>query len=122
MNNQLHKVYSDLYDELNPDFKKYWCVASNVRILLPPFFKTKKQVTFRNRYNLMSEHEIMEIINDTIDGYFPGTRDRHVEEVISYFNQDYDTYRQSVHYHLWKPLEEESTDSEDEDMQTSNSF
>ena len=61
MNNQLHKVYSDLYVELNPDFKKYWCVASNVRILLPPFFKTKKQVTFRNRYNLMSEHEIMEI-------------------------------------------------------------
>ena len=97
MNNRLHTVYSKLYDELKPDFKKYRCTTSNVRIQLPPFFKTKKQVAFRNIYNSLGDHAIMEIVDDMINFYFPGEYHRHVTEFISYFIQHYDTYIQSVH-------------------------
>ena len=92
MHNILHTTYSKLYDELKPDFKKYWCVYSSVRIQLPPFFKTKKQATLRNIYNSLGDYDMMKIVNDMIDYYFPGEYDRHVSEFKVYFYQDYETY------------------------------
>ena len=90
MNNRLHTVYSQLYDELKPYFKKYWCTTSNVRIQLPPFFKTKKQVTCRNIYNSLGNYAIMEIVDDMINYYFPGLYDKHVTEFKMYFNREYE--------------------------------
>ena len=85
MNNRLHTVYSKLYDELQPDFKKYWCVYSSVRV---PFFKTKKQITRRNIYNSLGDYDMMVMVNGMIDYYFPGEYDRHVSEFKVYFYQD----------------------------------
>ena len=70
--NMLHTVYSRLYDELKPDFKKYWCNSINVRLLLKP-----------------TEPEIMEIINDTLDNYFYGACDYHIRDFMSHFDWEY---------------------------------
>ena len=90
-NNRVHTVCSELYDELNPDFQKYWCVASRIIFIFPESIKSQKHYYFITQYELLSEHEKLKMINDTIDRYFFGACDGHVREFISHFNHAYET-------------------------------